>query len=150
MRVFLPAVCLFLTVAAAGCSNDTTTPTVSASYVTDTIAGTAPAAVNGVAASDLKTFTISSSGTISVALTAANETLPNGTLNPNVVMSVTLGTFANGVCTAGLSQIASASGNTIIQVSVQTAGTLCLQTTNLDVTPQSGPVSYSLLVNHPQ
>jgi hypothetical protein len=65
-------------------------------------------------------------------------------------MSITLGSFVNGVCTALTTNIASASGNTIIQGSVQTAGTYCLQTSNLDLSSQSGPVAYTLLVNHPQ
>jgi len=104
--------------------------------------------VAGVLQGDVKPFTTMQSGTVSVTLTSAIETLPGGSLLPTVVMGVTIGNLANGACTAlsGASTVASASSAVVLQGTLS-AGPYCVQVS--DVTNQVGPVAYALLVAHP-
>src|SRR5262245_41653550 len=122
MRV-VAALCVLAALAVYGCSSSTTTPTVQVTFVTDTFNGTVPAAVNGVAQSDAKNFTMASGGTITVVLTSAVETFPGGSLNASVVMGAAIGTFAGGVCTPASSTfLGPASSTPILTVSAQAGG----------------------------
>jgi hypothetical protein len=119
--------------------------------VTDTFSGTVPPPVNGVPQTDQKTFRISSSGTISVVLTSAVETFPDGSSDAGVVVGVSLGTFSGGACmTFSNTFLGRASLTPILSGSVPAAGTYCLLLTHQDVSAPSGPVAYTVLVTHPE
>jgi hypothetical protein len=145
------AVILWAALTAAACSNSTssTLPTPTPTIVTDTFTGIVQATVNGVFQSDSKPFTTSASGTVSVTLTSGVETLPGGTPLPNVVMGVGIGSFASNTCTllTGGATTAQASSAIVLQGTLA-AGSYCVQV--FDVTNQTGPVAYTVLVSHPQ
>jgi hypothetical protein len=140
------------TLVAAACSGDSSSSgviTQAGPTITDTDTGTVPIPVGGAFQSDTKVFTTTQSGTVSVVLTSAIETLPGGTLLPNVVMGLAIGTFANATCAplpGGTAQ-ASASSAVVLQGTLS-AGTYCVMVS--DVTNQLGPVAYTILVTHPQ
>src|SRR5580698_8997011 len=90
--VSLVALGIVLTTAACDNSSSTTPTTTTPTTTTYILPGTAPAAVNGVAQSVSNNFTVGQSGgTVSIILTSAVETLPGGTLNPNVVLLLGVG-----------------------------------------------------------
>jgi len=87
-------------------------------------------------------------GSVTVTLTSAVETLPDGTLLPTVTMGLGIGTVTNGGCTLLAGAFATAQGSATPQLSGSlSAGTYCVQVS--DVTNQLGPVSYAVAVTHP-
>jgi len=152
MKAISWIVVLVLAAASGACSGSDSSSgltTASAPTVTDTDTGTVPPPVGGVFQSDIKTFTTTQAGTVSVVLTSAIETLTGGTLLPTVVMGITIGTSAGGVCTplSGASTTASAGSSTVLSGTLA-AGAYCVAIS--DVTNQVGPVAYTLLISHPQ
>lgn len=129
-----------LLVGAAGCNNSgattaaTTTSTVT--RTTDTFAGTVQ-----IGGSDVHSFPVAATGLVDVTLTAA---APPST----IVMGISLGTTADGQCSA----LAGASVKTSAGTSPQLSGmvspaTLCVDVH--DVGNQSAPVTYTVTVTHP-
>jgi len=152
MRIPITAAALMCIAAAAACTgsdSSTALPTTSATVVTDTDTGIVQPPIGGVFQSDTKTFTTTQSGTVSVTLTSAIETLPGSVLLPTVVVGLAIGSFASGACTplSGASAQASAGSAVVLQGTVN-AGSYCVQV--FDVTNQVGPVAYTVLVSHPQ
>jgi hypothetical protein len=129
---------LALLIGAAACgsspSTSTTTPTVT--RTTDTFSGTV--AVGG---RDFHSFTITTTGTIDVTLTAAT---PPST----IVMGVNVGIPANSLCPAMAGASTQTAAGTTVQLSgIASPGLLCVDVH--DVGNQSAPVSYTVTVTHP-
>jgi hypothetical protein len=145
------ACCLSALVFAAACSgsstsSSTTTPT-SVTTTTDVVTGTVPAPVNGALQSAFNPFTVGQSGgTVTVTLTSAVETLPNGTLLTNPNMGLGIGTLANGVCTLIANDFNIATPGSQFTGTLA-AGSYCVQLS--DVSNQLGPVAYAAAINHP-
>ncbi len=143
---------IFLLGVACDNSNSGSTPTTaSPPLVSETLSGTVSAPVNGILQSSFNPFTVASpGGSVSVTLTSATETRPDGSSNPNVVVGVAVGTpSGTTTCTLG-------SGNTpvLLQASANStlsgtaaAGAYCVQVS--DGTNQKGPVAYTIVVMHP-
>jgi hypothetical protein len=150
MRNFFPVVLVvFLTAAACSSSSPSSAVTTSPSTNTYTRNGTVPAAVNGVQQSDFQNFNVGQSGgTVSLTLTSAVETFPNGTLNPGVVMGLAVGAPGPGTCTlsAGQSPSLIQAGATGISGTLN-AGAYCVQIS--DQTVQLGPVAYTIVIVAP-
>jgi len=134
-----PAI-LFLTLAlvAAGCtkSTDSTTPTSpTPTRTTDTLSGTVQ-----VKGSDFKTFAVTTTGQVDVALTTAG---PPST----ITMGVGVGTTSGGACNlvAGSSALISAGG--ALPTGIMSPGTYCVQV--YDVGNQTAAVTYTVTVTHP-
>ncbi|HEX3646386.1 MAG TPA: hypothetical protein VHT95_12315 [Vicinamibacterales bacterium] len=125
-------------IGAAACGSSPSTPTTTPTVprTTDTFNGTV--AVGG---RDFHSFTITTTGTVDVTLTAA---APPAT----IVMGVSVGIPANGLCPAmsGASTLTAAGGS--VQLSgILSPGLLCVDVH--DVGNQSAPVSYTVTVTHP-
>jgi H+/Cl- antiporter ClcA len=137
---------------AAGCSSDSTSnstlPTSPAPVLTDNFTGTVPAPVNGTPQSDIKTFTTTQSGTITLTLTSAVETLPGGVLFPSVIIGIGIGTLSGTACSvpSGNSTTAQSSTTPVLSGTLS-AGSYCVLVS--DVINQSGPVAYTFVLTHP-
>jgi hypothetical protein len=131
---------LVIGLAAAACgssdsSASTTTPTAVA-RTTDTFTGTVP-----VGGHDFHSFPIAATGIVDVTLTAA---APPAT----IVMGLSVGTPADGKCTALAGASTTAVAGSGVQLSgMTTAGTLCVDVH--DVGNQSAAVAYTVTVTHP-
>ena len=127
---------------AVACNNSSssTLPAVAATpiYGTETFSGTV--AVQG---SDTHPFTVAISGTVTVTLTAAG---PPSTITMGVLVGQPA-TAGSSTCIAlsGGTITGSASTNPLLSGTIQ-AGAYCVQI--FDVGNQTGPVTYTLTVNH--
>jgi len=144
-------VALVIVLSTAACDNSSTTPTTTSPATnTITFSGTIPAAVNGVPQSQSDAFTVGQSGgTVTFTLTSALETLPGGTLNPTVVMGIGIGTPSGSTCSvpAGTTTTIQASATPIS--GTLNPGSYCVQVTNEDASPSSGPVTFTLIIVTP-
>ena len=142
---------LAITLSACGSSTPVAaTSTTTQNLITDTLVGTVPAAVNGVAQSDSKTFIVGQGGgAVTVTLTSAVETYPDKTTNASVVMGMAVGTPSGTSCVlaAGTALAPFQAGAAATLSGTVAAGTYCVQLT--DTTIQTGPVAYTILVIHP-
>ena len=87
-------------------------------------------------------------GSVSVTLTSAVETFPDGSLLPTVTVGLGVGTVANGACTLFANAFLAAQASSVAQLSgTLAAGTYCVAVS--DITNQLGPVSYAVAVSHP-
>jgi hypothetical protein len=145
----LVALVVVLTTAACD-SSSSTSPTASPAVSNSTLSGIVPAAVNGVRQSVSGNFTVGQGGgMVTVTLTSAVETFPDGTLNHDVVVGLAVGTPTGMTCslpvgsTPALFQagaVASISG-------ALNAGIYCVQVS--DQTVQQGPAAYTVVVTSP-
>jgi hypothetical protein len=127
--------------ACGGDSSNSTLPTNPTTAVSDTLAGTVAPPVNGSLQNADNTFS-SQAGTVSVTLTSAVETLPDGSKLPNVVMGIGIGTLSGSSCTLMSNAFATAQPSSASALSGTVgAGTFCVQVS--DVTNQLGPVAYA-------
>lgn len=145
---------LLIAAAASACggsatSPSTTTSTTTATVTNEVLTGTVVAPVDGVLQSSFKTFVVNASGgTLTVTLTSAVESMPDGTLLATVAMGLGVGTVTDGACTlvSGAFTTAQAGASPQLSGSSVAAGTYCVQLS--DVTNQLGPVSYAVAVAH--
>ena len=143
---------VLVAVGAPACSNNSssslpTTP--SPTINTDILTGTVGVPVNGTLQSSSNTFVVGQGGgSVSVTLTSAVETLPGGTLLPNVSMGLGLGTPSGTTCAVLTNGFTTASPGGSPQLNgTLNAGTYCVQVS--DITNQVGPVAYAVAVAHP-
>ncbi len=150
MRFCLPM--LVAIVAASACSgsnNSSSTTAPTQNITTDVLTGTVLPPVNGVLQSSVNNFTVGQGGgNVSVTLTSATETLPNGTLLTTVAMGLAVGSSSITGCTplANSFTTAQASGTAQLTGSLN-AGSYCVIVS--DITNQVGPVAYAVAVSHP-
>jgi hypothetical protein len=144
----LAASVLALSVAGCNTTTNSTLPTTPQTLLTDTFMGIVPAPINGVLQSDTKTFTTTQSGTFTLTLLSAVETLPGGIPFPTVQIGIGIGTISAGTCSvpAGNSFTASSSSSPVS--GTFSPGPYCLVMS--DVITQLGPVQYTIQVQHPQ
>ena len=138
--------------ALAGCSGSTTSPTAgttpSGTVTNEVLSGTVPPPGNGGLQTAANPFTVSvGNGNLSVTLTSAVETLPDGTLLPTVTMGLGLGSWSNGTCTSQPNTFTTAQGGSVAQITgTISVGSYCVQVS--DVTNQLGPVAYAVALSH--
>jgi hypothetical protein len=151
MRGLLHVLVVALALAAAGCSSNTsnsTLPTVPQTLLTDTFMGTVPAPVNGILQSDTKPFTTTQSGTFTLTVLSAVETLPGGVPFPTVQIGIGIGTLSGNTCSVPAGNSFTASSSSAPVSGTFSAGSYCLQVS--DVITQLGPVQYAIQLMHPQ
>jgi hypothetical protein len=143
VNVKLTLACLIVATAlsAAGCSNSSDTsstlPTAPTSpLVTENFSGTVQ-----VGANDAKPFTVTSDGfQITVDMTSAG---PPAT----IAMGIGVGTFVGGTCQLSTGGFTTAAASSTPQLTgTIAAGQYCFMV--YDVGNQSGPVTYTAVVNH--
>jgi hypothetical protein len=116
--------------------------------ITEVLTGTVAPPVNGVLQRTFRTFTVGQGGgEVTITLTSAVQTHPDGSLQPTVQMGLGAGTPANGACVvpAG-SYLVTIAGTSPHLVGHLPAGEYCVQVS--DVTTQVGPVAFSVTVTH--
>jgi hypothetical protein len=148
-KFILVALVPILTTVACSSSSPSSPVTTAPSTTTITLSGIVPAAVNSVQQSDFKNFNVGQSGgTVSLTLTSAVETFPNGTLNTAVVMGLAVGAPGPGTCTlsAGQTPVLVQPGATGLSGTLN-AGAYCVQIS--DQTVQTGPVAYTIVIVAP-
>jgi len=138
--------------ALTACSGSTTSPsattTPTGTVTNEVVSGTVPPPSNGVLQSAANPFTVNAgNGSVSVTLTSAVETMPDGTLLPTVTMGLGLGSWSNGTCTTQPGTFTTAQGGSVAQISgTISAGSYCVQVS--DVTNQLGSVAYAVALSH--
>jgi hypothetical protein len=147
------ALALLVTVGmCVGCggSDSSSSTTTSTALISDTLPGTVPAPIGGVRQAASVIFNVNApGGTVAVTLTSAVETNPDGSVNPNVVMGVGVGTPAAGACSLGTGNVPAllqAGANATLS-GTTASGLYCVQVS--DVTNQLGPVAFTVVVQHP-
>jgi hypothetical protein len=143
---------LALGMASAACNNGSSSSTTSATVplTSETLPGVVPAPINSVLQSANVFFTVGApGGTVTVTLTSAVQTNPDGTANPSVVMGVAVGTASGTTCSLGVNNLPvlmQASATSTLSGTAN-PGAFCVQVS--DVTNQSGPVAFTIVVTHP-
>ena len=147
------ALALLVTVGiCVGCSggSNTSSTTTSPTLTSDTLPGTVPAPIGGVRQAASVVFNVNApGGSVLVTLTSAVETNPDGSVNPNVVVGVAVGTPSAGACSLGTGNVPvllQAGANSSIS-GTAASGPYCVQVS--DVTNQLGPVAFTVVVSHP-
>jgi hypothetical protein len=150
MKFFaLVALAIVLTTAACD-SSSSTSPTTSPMTTSSTLSGSVPAALNGVPQSVSSNFTVGQGGgMVTLTLTSAVETFPNGTLNPEVVVGLAVGTPAGTTCAlpAGSTPALVQAGAMASLSGALNAGAYCVQVS--DKTVQQGPAAYTVVIASP-
>jgi hypothetical protein len=90
------------------------------------------------------TTTPTTGATVSVTLTSAVETFPNGQLLPTVFVGLALGTPTGTTCTLPSGSTPTPAQAGFSASTTLNAGTYCLQVS--DSTNQTGPVDYAVVV----
>ena len=116
--------------------------------ITDVLTGTVDPPVANVLQKTFKTFTVGQGGgPVTITLTSAVLTRPDGTLQGSIQMGMGAGTVANGTCVVPTgSYVVTPPGNVPQLVGSLSAGVYCIQVS--DVTTQVGPVVFSITVEH--
>lgn len=138
-----------LAVASTGCDRSVTLLTPEVTIFTEVLTGTVLPPVNGELQRTVRTFTVGQGGgDVTVTLSSAVQTLPDGTQQTNVLVGLGVGTVVNGACqVAASAYVTTPAGTTPQLAGTLTAGTYCAQVS--DVTIQTGPVAFSITVTHP-
>lgn len=153
MRLMLAFLSVGAVVVAAVCSSSASSPTTTTATQTvtnDVLSGTVSPPIGGVLQSSFNTFVVGQGGgAISVTLTSAIETFPDGTLLPTVTMGLGVGSVTDNTCVPLSSAFTTAQAGSVAQLTgtISANGTYCVQVS--DVSTQVGPVNYSVLVSHP-
>jgi hypothetical protein len=150
MKTVASSALVLALLAAAACDNGTSsTPTTPAPTVAETLSGIIPAPTGGAQPSAFVTFNSAASGTGSVTLTSAIETLSTGALNPAVVVGLQLGVPSGNSCAvaAGSTPLLVQSSPTPISAPF-VAGANCLLLTSGDQSATAGPVAFTVVVVH--
>lgn len=116
--------------------------------ITEVLTGTVPPPVNQVLQRTFMTFTVGQGGgPVTIALTSAVLTRPDGSQLSTVQMGLGAGTPANGTCVVPTgSYVVTTAGASPQLVGSLAAGVYCIQVS--DVTGQVGPVAFSVTVTH--
>jgi hypothetical protein len=116
--------------------------------ITEVLTGTVVPPVDNVLQRTFRTFTVGQGGgPVTITLTAAVLTRPDGTQLATVQMGLGAGTVVNGACEVPVSQYVVTQASATPQLAGNLpAGTYCVQVS--DVTSQVGPVVFSITVEH--
>jgi len=154
MRIWKAALVLAWVIAAGACtgsdSSNTTAPTqtVVNPTVTTPLSGTIPAPIAGQAPpTTIVTFNSAATGSGSVTVTAAAETLSNGSLFTGVQIGLILGTGGvnNCVLPAGSTPFFAVASPSALTANY-TAGANCFVVSSGDQSATAGPVTFTLNV----
>jgi len=147
LRIALVMVVLAL--ASTACNRSVTLVEPEKEIITDVLTGTVTPPVDGVRQSVTRTFVVGQGGgAVSVTLTSAVQTLPDGSLQATVTMGLGVGTLVDSVCIVPSNAFTITQAGTTAQLAgTLDAGTYCVQVS--DVTTQQGPVAFSVKVTHP-
>jgi hypothetical protein len=152
MRIrYLALVVAGVALASTGCNRSVTLlePTVPPeSIVTEVLTGTVAPPVADVLQSTTLSYTVGQAGQVTITLTSAVQTLPDGSLQA-ATMGLGAGTLMpGGVCVvAATAYLATQAGTGPHLSGSLTAGTYCIQVSGL--IGQMGPVAFSVTVTHP-
>lgn len=133
----------------AGCNRSVTLLLPEQTILTEVLTGSVAPPVNGELQRTFRTFTVGQGGgDVTVTLTSAVQTLPDGTQQTNMFMGLGAGTVSGGVCVVAVTSYATTRPGTTPQLAGSLAeGTYCIQVS--DITIQTGPVAFSVTVTHP-
>ncbi len=138
-------------IASSGCNRSVTlfepTP-VGQTPITEVLTGTVPVPVNAVFQSTFKTFIVGQGGgAVTVTLTSAVQTRPDGTVQTAVTMGLGAGTVVSGACVVTANAyLATPPGANPHLTGSLAEGTYCVRVS--DVTGQVGPVVFAVTVTH--
>ncbi|HEX4347819.1 MAG TPA: hypothetical protein VHZ73_09615 [Vicinamibacterales bacterium] len=156
MRKLLTGLALAALLGAAGaCNNGSSTPVASTTPTTTNtypFSGALAAPTGGVGPTASLPFTVGQSGgTVTILLTAAVETYPNGTLNTAVTMLMGIGTPSGSTCTlpAGSALTPLVAGPSAGLQGAINAGSYCVALSSADLGSTAGSVSYTVIVTAP-
>jgi len=137
-----------LAVAFAGCDRSVMLFEPDKVIVTEVLTGTVDPPVEGVAQGVTRTFVVGQGGgEVTVTLTSAVETLPNGSTQANVTMGLGVGTLVDSLCVVPASAFLQTQPGTSPHLAgTLEEGTYCVRVS--DVTTQTGPVAFSVTVTH--
>ena len=116
--------------------------------ITEVLTGTVAPPVNAVLQKTFRTFIVGQGGgPVTITLTSAVLTRPDGTQQAAVQMGLGAGTVVDGACVIPLTAYVVTGPGSLPQLSGNLpAGTYCVQVS--DVTNQVGPVAFSVTVEH--
>jgi hypothetical protein len=116
--------------------------------ITDVLTGVVDPPLNGVRQQTFRTFTMGTGGgPVTVTLTSAVQTRPDGTLQTTVQMGLGVGSVVNAVCVVpATAYLVTPAGNDPHLAGNLPAGVYFVQVS--DVTGQVGPVAFSVTVIH--
>ena len=116
--------------------------------ITEVLTGTVVPPVNSVLQKTFRTFIVGQGGgPVTITLTSAVLTRPDGTTQATVPVGLGAGTVVDGACVVLPTAYVVTQAGTIPQLSGNLAvGTYCVQVS--DVTTQVGPVVFSITVEH--
>ena len=116
--------------------------------ITEVLTGVVAPPVSDVLQKTFKTFTVGQGGgPVTITLTSAVLTRPDGTTLATVQMGLGAGTPSNGTCVIPTgSYVVTPAGASPQLVGSLSAGVYCVQVS--DVTTQVGPVAFSIKVEH--
>jgi hypothetical protein len=116
--------------------------------ITEVLTGTVAPPVNGVFQRTFRTYIVGQGGgPVTVTLTSAVLTRPDGTLLSTVTMGLGAGSMLNGACIVPATAfLATPAGTSPQLVGSLSEGTYCIEVS--DVTGQTGPVAFSVKVTH--
>lgn len=140
MRRSLFAVLILLAMSAAGCSSDdgtSSTVTPSPTLTTETFT-----AALGPKGEIIHTFTVSTTGTVTVGLTSVG---PLSTMG----LGVGVGAWTGAACSTSIAQNESARAGTAAVTGTATAGNYCVRVFDSGNVPSDWSVNYSVYVTHP-
>lgn len=141
-----------MAIVTTGCNRSVTlfepTP-VGQTIITEVLTGTLPAPVNDVFQSTFRTYTVGQGGgPVTVTLTSAVQTNPNGSLQTNMIVGLGAGSVAGGACVVPANSYVATPPGTSPQLSGSLAeGTYCIRVSG--VTGQAGSVAFSITLTHP-
>jgi hypothetical protein len=136
-------------VVASGCNRSVRLLEPDQNIISEVLSGTVAAPVNGQVQRTFRTFTVGQGGgDVTVTLTSAVQTLPDGTQQTNMLMGLGAGTVTGNTCVVPVTAFATVRPATTPQLQGSlAAGTYCIEVS--DVTMQTGPVAFSVTVTHP-
>jgi hypothetical protein len=116
--------------------------------ITEIFDGIVGPPVNDVLQRTFRTYTVGQGGgPVTITLTSAVLTRPDGSTNAAVLMGLGAGTIVNGVCSVAVTSfVTTAAGSTPQLAGNLGEGTYCVQVS--DVTSQVGAVAFSVKITH--
>ena len=141
-----------MVIVSAGCNRSVTpfqpTPD-NQTIITEILTGTVPVPVDDVLQSTFRTYTVGQGGgPVTVTLTSAVQTQPDGSLQTGVIVGLGAGSVAGGACVVPANSYVATPPGTLPQLSGSLAeGTYCIRVSG--VTGQAGSVAFSITLTHP-
>jgi hypothetical protein len=136
-------------VVSAGCDRSVRLFQPEQTLITETLTGSVAPPVNGELQRTFQTFIVGQGGgQVTVTLTSAVQSLPDGTQQTNMFMGLGAGSVSGGQCVIPVNAYVTTRPGTTPQLAGGlVAGTYCIQVS--DITIQTGPVAFSVTVTHP-